>query len=125
MKAQPAVGLDPERGRDVLGAGNGAWAAIARNHIEVWLGRMWPSVLYVGTRDRHRIPLDQRRAIHVDVVAGELPTDRLVEHRLRHAPAPIPCVAFPDCTGRNGRVKINRCDPSMPAYWWWAAVRSG
>ncbi len=76
--------IDAERGGDVPGAGNGARAAVARHHVEKFLRRMRPDVLDIGAGRGHRISAGQRRAIDVDVVAGKLRTDALIEHRLGH-----------------------------------------
>ena len=80
--------IDAERGRDMLGAGDGARPAVARHHIEIVLRRMRPGVLHVGAGRGDRLAPGQGRSLGVDVVAEQLRPDALVEHRLAHGLPP-------------------------------------
>ena len=81
-------GIDPQRARQVLVAGNEPGAAVARHHVEILPGGMRPDVLDVG-RQGHRAALLQRGVGDVDVVEGKLRPDAGVEHGLlAHGLAP-------------------------------------
>src|SRR5690349_7052563 len=71
------------------GARNGAGAAVARHHVEKLLRWMRPDILNVGAGRGDGVVPNQRRAFDVDVVAGKLWPDALVEHRLGHHSAPL------------------------------------